>query len=110
MGEVDDDELRIPNLNAHDVVDEPRSRAIVHIDEFITSFFFHHRFQDFLNESVEFGFVKLHSQKTIVPFEPPAFFGLVLLPSVESQIDINKRLGVANKLSFIRYLDDAALG
>ena len=79
MSKVSNDELRVSNLDAHDIVDDTCRRDIMQCDEIATGGLLHYRFYNLLNKVIQIRIVELHGDETVVSIEPPTVKGGVNL-------------------------------
>ena len=90
MSEVGDNERRISDLDAHDVVDNPCLRDVTHVYEIVTDFLLHDGFHNILNKCIQGRIVELHGNESIIYFEFSVFFLFVLFPSFKGKVDAQK--------------------
>ena len=69
MGQVSNDELRVSDLDAQDIVDDTRCRDIMQCHEIATGRIFHLRFYDIPNKVIQFSVAELHRNETIISLE-----------------------------------------
>ena len=86
MGEVRKYELRVPDLDAHDVVDNPRLLDVPQVYEINSELLADGWFHDIANKLVKFIVVELHGDEAVIPIEIAAFLLLVLFPAVQAEI------------------------
>ena len=96
---VSNDELRISNFDAHDVVDKTGLRNITHIDQIVTGSCLDHRFYNILDEFVQIMLSELHGHKAVLSLKFTALFRFVPIPSVESEINAQKQRPVIDVIS-----------
>ena len=90
MRKVNDNERRIPDLGTHDVVDDSGTPDVTHINELVTNPLFHRGLHNVLHKRVKFGVPELHGDEAVIPLKFTAFLRLVLFPSVEGEINVEK--------------------
>ncbi len=89
--EVNNDKLGIPDFIAHVNFNDTRLRDIPHVNEIIAKVISYSRFQDLLNKGFKFRIFELHGEETVVSSERPLLFHFILLPSVQTEIDVGKQ-------------------
>ena len=108
MGEVRKYELRVPDLDAHDVVNNPRLLDVPQVYQINTQLLADGWFHDIANKPVKFIVVELHGDETIVSFELASFFLFVLFPPFESKINAHECCAIKSP-DIICDLDETAL-
>ena len=90
MGQVSNDELRISDLDAQDIVDDPRCRDITQCHEIATGRIPHLRFYDIQNKVIQLSFAELHGNEAVVSIKPSTFLRFVLFPPGKGKVDLPK--------------------
>ena len=86
--DIDDRECRISDLSAHDVVDNPGTRYVVHVHKCVAESFLYCWFHNLLHEGIKVGIVELPGQETVIPAELPSLFCFVSIPSVQGETNV----------------------